>query len=174
MYTLMKKLGTEIEYSVREKKKDEETGKNKEAGEDNKAGKDKEAGQDKKDGEKEKEKWYKFEKVTQRRAVINDSLFLRYMKKKITRTKFDHCHDFIVLKFNYSARYRVGAKEQPQTVSANELRELFYRDGFEFSYDKTNKAGEVTDSTTVRYKMLMRSPGKAKDGDCLKKCRRKH
>lgn len=166
MYTLMKELGTnwvpKIEYAVRAKKKDEEAGKDKkiEEGKENK-----EVGEDKKD--EEKEKWYKFEKVTQHRAVINDSLFLRFMKKRITRTKFDHCHDFIVLKFNYNVKYRVGKNGQPRTVSANELRELFYKKGFEFSYDKTNKAGEVVDSTTVRYKMLMRSPGKAKNGECI-------
>ena len=83
MYTLMKELGTnwvpKIEYAVRAKKKDEEAGKDKkiEEGKENK-----EVGEDKKD--EEKEKWYKFEKVTQRRAVINDSLFLRFMKKRIT------------------------------------------------------------------------------------------
>ena len=166
MYTLMKELGTnwvpKIEYAVRAKKKDEEAGKDKkiEEGKENK-----EVGEDKKD--EEKEKWYKFEKVTQRRAVINDSLFLRFMKKRITRTKFDNCHDFIVLKFNYNVKYRVGKDEQSETKTANELRALFYKKGFEFSYDKTNKAGEVVDSTTVRYKMLMRSPGKAKNGECI-------
>lgn len=49
---------------------------------------------------KKKKNGINSEKVTQHRAVINDSpLFLRFMKKRITRTKFDHCHDFIVLKF---------------------------------------------------------------------------
>ena len=57
MYTLMKELGTEIEYAVRAKKKDKEAGKDKkiEEGKENK-----EVGEDKKD--EEKEKWYKFEK----------------------------------------------------------------------------------------------------------------
>lgn len=169
MYTLMKELGTnwvpKIEYAVRAKKKDKEAGENEKAGEDKQTGKEDNDGQNKKD--EEKEKWYKFEKVTQRRAVINDSLFLRFMKKRITRTKFDHCHDFIVLKFNYNVKYRVGKNKKPETKTANELRELFYKKGFEFSYDKTNKAGEVVDSTTVRYKMLMRSPGKAKNGECI-------
>lgn len=114
MYTLMKELGTEIEYAIRAKKKDEEARENEKAGEDKQTGKEENDGQDKKDGEKEK--WYKFEKVTQRRAVINDSLFLRFMKKRITRTKFDHCHDFIVLKFNYSVKYRVGKDGQSRTV----------------------------------------------------------
>ena len=159
MYTLMKELGTEIEYAIRAKKKNEE------AEEDKQTEKEDNVGQNKKD--EEKEKWYKFGKVTQRRAVINDSLFLRFMKKRITRTKFDNCHDFIVLKFNYNVKYRVGKDEQSETKTANELRALFYKKGFEFSYDKTNKAGEVVDSTTVRYKMLMRSPGKAKNGECI-------
>ena len=83
----MKELGTEIEYAIRAKKKNEE------AEEDKQTEKEDNVGQNKKD--EEKEKWYKFGKVTQRRAVINDSLFLRFMKKRITRTKFDNCHDFI-------------------------------------------------------------------------------
>ena len=55
MYTLMKELGTEIEYAIRAKKKNEE------AEEDKQTEKEDNVGQNKKD--EEKEKWYKFGKV---------------------------------------------------------------------------------------------------------------
>lgn len=130
--------------------------------------------------------WYEFKKISQNRAVINDSLFLRFMKKKITRTKSNRCQDFIVLKFNYDADYRIRERQEEQeensgeadsdkkknkipeiSVTAEDLRTKYYKEGMQFTYYKTNKAGVVVDSTTVKYKMLMRSPGKAKDGECI-------
>ena len=58
MYTLMKELGTEIEYAIRAKKKNEEAGKDKKIEEDKQTEKEDNVGQNKKD--EEKEKWYKF------------------------------------------------------------------------------------------------------------------
>ena len=56
--------------------------------------------------------WFKFQKVKTRKAVLNDSLFLRYMRNKIIRYSGDFCRDFIVVKFNYSAEYRTDSVEE--------------------------------------------------------------
>ena len=56
--------------------------------------------------------WFEFQKIKTRKAVLTDSLFLRYMESSITRNSGDICKDFIVVKFNYDAEYRVDNDEQ--------------------------------------------------------------
>ena len=98
---------------------------------------------------------------------------------KITRYADDSCFDFIMLKFNYPAEYWISAAEQEQPLSSEEkqkqskrvmpstLRKKYYTEGFEFAHTKYKKNGELVTVKTVRYKMLMRSPGKAKAGECM-------
>lgn len=109
--------------------------------------------------------WVEFKGVSTRKAVLNDSLFLRYMKSKITRNSGDTCNDFIVLKFNYDADYRINGIEEK--VNKHDLRTLYYRDGVTYIFEKKNKNGEVVETKEIKYKMLMRSPGKAKNGECV-------
>lgn len=127
--------------------------------------------------------WRELSRISERFAVINDSLFLRYMAantaSKITRYADDSCFDFIMLKFNYPAEYWISDAEQEQPLSAEEkqkksttvkqstLRKKYYTEGFEFAHTKYKKNGELVTVKTVRYKMLMRSPGKAKAGECM-------
>ena len=98
---------------------------------------------------------------------------------KITRYADDSCFDFMMLKFNYPAEYWIGDAEQEQpllgeekqkkstTVKPNTLRKEYYTEGFEYAHEKYKKNGELVTVKTVRYKMLMRSPGKAKAGECM-------
>lgn len=98
---------------------------------------------------------------------------------KITRYADDSCFDFMMLKFNYPAEYWIGDAEQEQpllgeekqkkstTVKPNTLRKKYYTEGFEYAHMKYKKNGELVTVKTVRYKMLMRSPGKAKAGECM-------
>lgn len=109
--------------------------------------------------------WVEFKSVSTRKAVLNDSLFLRYMKSKITRNSGDTCNDFIVLKFNYDADYRINGIEEK--VNKHDLRTLYYRDGVTYTFENKNKKGEVVETKEIKYKMLMRSPGKAKNGECV-------
>lgn len=127
--------------------------------------------------------WHELSRISERFAVINDSLFLRYMAantaSKITRYADNSCFDFMMLKFNYPAEYWIGDAEQEQQLSAEEkqkksttvkqstLRKKYYTEGFEYAHTKYKKNGECVTVKTVRYKMLMRSPGKAKAGECM-------
>jgi len=127
--------------------------------------------------------WHELSRINERFAVINDSLFLRYMAantaSKLTRYADDSCFDFMMLKFNYPAEYWIGDDEQEQPLSAEEkqkqskrvmpstLRKKYYMEGFDFTHTKYKKTGELVTVKTVRYKMLMRSPGKAKAGECM-------
>ena len=115
-------------------------------------------------------KWINFEKIYTREAVLNDSLFLRFMQKSITRNSSDFCKDFIVVKFTYPAKYKVGEVEH--TISQHDLRNYYYSNGVTFlSGRKISKKKKQQDTKQdiepIHYKMLYRSPGKAKKGECV-------
>lgn len=109
--------------------------------------------------------WFKFQKIKTRKAVLTDSLFLRFMNSSITRYSGDSCRDFIVVKFNYDAEYRIDNVET--MVNKHDLRKLYYVEGVTYTFEKKNKQGEIVERVPVNYKMLMRSPGKAKNGECV-------
>lgn len=110
-------------------------------------------------------KWVEFKKIKERKAVLNDSLFLRYMESSITRDNSDKCTDFIVVKFKYNANYRIDGVEE--NINKHDLRKMYYKNGITYTFEKKNKNGEIVDKHPVHYKMLMRSTGKAKKGECV-------
>lgn len=108
--------------------------------------------------------------LTWRDAVINDSIFSRYMLHHGVRLmKKDHTLDFIIVKFDYSVLESADSvKSSKPEIAPDKLREMYYRDGCEVTwntYDK--KTGEVVASQIILYRMLYRTPGKAKDGSCI-------
>ncbi len=109
--------------------------------------------------------WFEFQKIKTRKAVITDSLFLRYMESSITRNSGDTCKDFIVVKFSYDAEYRINNIEEK--LGKHDLRTLFYKNGVTYTFEKKNKKGEIVERKLIHFKMLMRSTGKAKDGECV-------
>lgn len=104
--------------------------------------------------------------LTWRDAVINDSIFSHYMLHHGVRLmKKDHTLDFVIIKFDYSVPKSADSVKE---ISPDKLREMYYRDGCEITwntYDK--KTGEVVAFQTILYRMLYRTPGKAKDGSCI-------
>lgn len=110
--------------------------------------------------------WTDFEKIYTKEAVLNDSLFLRFMQKSIVRSGSNFCKDFIVVKFRYPAKYMIG--EEEFSISAHDLRTHYYENGVTFlSKKKTGKKKKQEDTEPIHYKMLYRSPGKAKKGECI-------
>lgn len=108
--------------------------------------------------------------LTWRDAVINDSIFSHYMLHHGVRLmKKDHTLDFVIIKFDYSVpKSADSVKSSKPEISPDKLREMYYRDGCEITwntYDK--KTGEVVAFQTILYRMLYRTPGKAKDGSCI-------
>ena len=53
-----------------------------------------------------------------------------------------------------------------------ELREMFYKDGVDVTYNSYNKDGSLKKSETIHYNMAYRSAGKAKRGTCMFICDR--
>ena len=92
-------------------------------------------------------------------AVINNSLFSEYMMHHAVAVNGKgRSKDFIVLKFDYGVKGRLSAKE---------LREYYYKNGATVIWPVYDKEGTVVKEEPIYYKMLMRSTGKAKEGDCI-------
>lgn len=88
-------------------------------------------------------------------AVLNDNIFINYMKKHgMTVKKNNKSSDFIVMKFGYPAKDESNKKV---VKTQEELRKFYYEEG----------AVVPVRDETIQYKMLMRSPGRAKEGDCV-------
>lgn len=56
--------------------------------------------------------------------------------------------------------------------SADEIREIFYKNGVNITHTFKNRKDKVINQETVHYKMLYRSTGKAKQGSCMFICDR--
>jgi hypothetical protein len=68
-------------------------------------------------------RWVEFKDINYKEAVLNDSLFLRYIENSIVRNAKDECKDFINVKFDYNTTYRInGGREQ--VISKHELRQI--------------------------------------------------
>lgn len=117
--------------------------------------------------------WSEFQ-LTHKKSVISDSLFLRFMNSSITREKrqnVDYCKDFIVVRFQYNTKYKMvdsenNTESQEVQLNKNDLRNKYYKDGVSYSYYKKDKSGNVKSVKTIKYKMLYRTTGKAKKGEC--------
>ena len=117
---------------------------------------------------KNKKEWVEFKELSSRKSVLPDSLFLRFMNSSIVRKKRGNvydCPDFIVLRFKYGVNLRCEGMEEK--INAHELRNMYYEKGVDYSVEKKNKEGKIIELKKIHYKMLMRSPGKAKSGDCV-------
>lgn len=111
-----------------------------------------------------KDKFVEFKGITINDAVMNDSLFLRFMKSSI-KIKNRNTMDFIVMRFTYDVDCKVN--DNVKEVDKHDLRKMYYKDGVKFVHHIKNKKGHVINKIPIHYKMLMRSPGKAKDGECV-------
>lgn len=93
------------------------------------------------------------------KAVLNDSIFLRYMKKHgVLADKRGFSKDFIVLKFSYALK---------DVITKKELRDYYYTNGATIEWEKKDKQGKISSIERITYRMLMRSPDKAKKGNCV-------
>ena len=105
-------------------------------------------------------------------AVINDSLFAKYVRKHgVTVNKYKRSLDFLMMKFDWGVDEDDSNKEDVKpAVTTQELRDHYYEKGATVvwkTYDsKTGKEIKAKEKT-ITYKMLLRSPGKAKEGYCL-------
>ena len=80
----------------------------------------------------------------------------------------------LLKKIKYS-KYQISKRRQQiencrdmfQRKTKQELREEFYVNGLNIKYPKYNRDGAIIDYQVIKYKMLYRTPGKAKKGTCM-------
>lgn len=58
-------------------------------------------------------------------------------------------------------------KGKYKKVTAQQIRDIFYTQGVEIEYLTRNKKKEIIKAEKIKYKMLYRTPGKAKKGSCM-------
>lgn len=58
-------------------------------------------------------------------------------------------------------------KDKYRRITRDDLRVLYYTEGVNVTYKTHNRSGKVIKKETIHYKMLFRSPGKAKKGVCM-------
>lgn len=63
--------------------------------------------------------------------------------------------------------FAVSHKTEYFSLSADEIRKEFYNNGVNVEYITRKKKGEILKTEIIHYKMLYRSPGKAKKGTCM-------
>lgn len=63
--------------------------------------------------------------------------------------------------------FAVSHKTEYFSLSADDIRKDFYNNGVNIEYITRKKNGEILKTEIIHYKMLYRSPGKAKKGTCM-------
>ncbi len=130
-------------------------------------------------------------------AMLSNSLFSLYMSKNgMNIYKGESTRDIICLEFNFGSRsYDEEIKHLKEILGSSsdnskdkiqkiinlietnkdncikkkkeEIREEFYQNGVEVEYKTLNKHGEVKKIDKIHYKMLFRTPSKAKIGQVM-------
>lgn len=105
-------------------------------------------------------------------TVIQNSLFAEYVRKHgVTVNKKNSSLDLLMIKFDWGVEKDDYNKDDIKpALTTQELRDHFYKNGAKVTWKTYDlKTGqEIKDKEkTIVYKMLMRSPGKAKEGACL-------
>lgn len=65
--------------------------------------------------------------------------------------------------YNFAVEHKI----EYFSLSADEIRKDFYKNGVNVEYITRKKNGEIIKTEIIHYKMLYRSPGKAKKGTCM-------
>lgn len=102
-------------------------------------------------------------------AMLVDSLFLDFLLENGLKVKGESSRDVICVLFGYgSPSYEEEAKRCPEIaeahkgmyrkISKGDLRVKYYEEGMSITY---------ADGECIHYKMLYRTPGKAKKGTCM-------
>lgn len=105
-------------------------------------------------------------------AVICNSLFAKYVRRHgVTVNKYKKSLDFVMMKFDWGVDEDDSDKEHIKpSMTTQELRDYYYENDATVvwkMYDKNTGKEIKGKEKTITYKMLLRTPGKAKEGHCL-------
>lgn len=105
-------------------------------------------------------------------AVISNSLFTKYVRKHgAVVNKYNKSLDFLMMKFDWGVDEDDSNKGNIKpAMTTQELRDYYYENDATVvwkTYDSDTGKEIKGKEKTITYKMLLRSPGKAKEGHCL-------
>lgn len=105
-------------------------------------------------------------------AVISNSLFTKYVRKHgAVVNKYNKSLDFLMMKFDWGVDEDDSNKGNIKpAMTTQELRDYYYENDATIvwkTYDSDTGKEIKGKEKTITYKMLLRSPGKAKEGHCL-------
>ena len=105
-------------------------------------------------------------------AVINNSLFAKFVRRHgVIVNKYKRSLDFLMMKFDWGVDEDDSNKEDIKPpMTTQELRDYYYENCATVvwkTYDKNTGKEIEGKEKAITYKMLLRSPGKAKEGHCL-------
>lgn len=72
-----------------------------------------------------------------------------------------------IIRYKKALSFVYQRRDKFKEMNANKIREEYYVNGVSIEYKTFNKKGIITDIETIHYKMLYRTPGKAKKGTCM-------
>lgn len=103
------------------------------------------------------------------RSYVDEVKHLNECIKKINKDQKldDEVRTKKLAAINYLLNNVEQNKDKFKKMSAQEIRIEYYVNGVPITYHTHNKKGEVIRSETIHYKMLFRTPGKAKKGSCM-------
>lgn len=105
-------------------------------------------------------------------AVMSNSLFTKYVRKHgAVVNKYNKSLDFLMMKFDWGVDEDDSDKEHIKpAMTIQELRDYYYENDATVIwkvYDSDTGKEIKGKEKAITYKMLLRSPGKAKEGHCL-------
>ena len=133
-------------------------------------------------------------KLDQTEAMLTNSLFLDFLLDNGLKVwKEESTRDVICVLFDYGTEDYDAMKERVNKsiteenkqyfdkiinniesnkdkcirISKQDLRTKFYTEGLDITYREYDKSGNIKSEKTIHYKMLFRTPGKAKKGTCM-------
>ena len=107
-------------------------------------------------------KWFSDNIIDTQSDDINTELIINYKSKNVISDFKDNENKLLKLKAKAYKKRILYSK-----MSKDEIRTHFYTDGIEITYITTKKNGDLKSKKTIKYKMLYRTPGKAKKGSCM-------
>lgn len=85
--------------------------------------------------------------------------------KKIEKSEFPDEHKIEIE--NMFISQANNNKDKYSEISRDDLRTKYYTEGVPITYKNYNKQGKIVKEECIHYRMLYRSPGKAKKGTCM-------
>ena len=88
------------------------------------------------------------------------------MEKRIKEAKKKGDEDY-VSKLESFKEVLTERQEKFKKRTRDAIREEYYKNGFDITYNTHNKRGKIISTEIIHYRMAYRTPGKAKKGSCM-------